>query len=287
MKKNFLTFTLLLIGMSAGAQVVADGSAPVLSAAGRTSCEYVQLWENGPKWATFNVGATITDYANLTIGADATPYLFDADQAPYYSTANVGGLYAWNNPNLNGRQTTWTSSVATGIADVATTLWGSNWETPSYMELDTLQNSRYGKTTWTWCDGTTTQYVAGCTLKGYKVSGVDAYADKSIFLPATGFFDCNFGMLRYVSSDGYYWSNTMFDLELAFYLGFDSWFRDLYNYGNRKFGRTVRAVLVEDELTTSVDNVSQEAPAEKLLYGGRILIQRGEHTYDLTGAKVK
>lgn len=220
-----------------------DGSAEVLSTSGRTSCEYVQLWAGGPKWAAFNVGATITDYANLTVGADATSYYNYQDQAPYYNTANVGGLYVWNNPSLNGRQTTWSSNIATGIADVATTLWGSNWQTPTRQQLDTLRNSSYGKTTWRWCDGTSTQYVPGCTLKGYKVSGVGEYADKSIFLPAAGYFDYGNGTVYDVSDYGYCWSSTVYDSDHAYYMYFYSSGRDMGYY--RQDGLSVRAVLVE------------------------------------------
>lgn len=225
--------------------LLADGSAAVSSTAGRTYCGYVQLWAGGPKWATFNVGATITDYANLTIGADATSFNNNTDQAPYYNTANCGGLYAWNQPNYNGRQTTWTSSVTTGVADVATTLWGSNWKIPTRQQLDTLQNSSYGKTTWTWCDGSTTQYVAGCTLKGYKVSGVGAYADKCIFLPAAGYFYYNDATVDDASYYGDYWSGTVYDSYSAYSLSFYSSNRYMDNL-SRGYGRSVRAVLVED-----------------------------------------
>lgn len=263
MKTKLLLFALLLMGVSAGAQTVPvsisddcskngktinvapiDGSATVSSMAGRTSCEYVQLWEAGPKWATFNVGATITDYANLQVGADATSYDNYQDQAPYYNTANCGGLYAWNQPNKNGRKTTWTSRVSTGVADVATTLWGSNWKTPTREQLDTLQDSRYGKTTWTWCDGSSTQYVAGCTLKGYKVSGVGAYANKCIFLPAAGDFNCRYGTVGSASNCGSYWSSTMNDSLDAYSLYFYSSGRIMSSV-SRNYGYSVRAVLVE------------------------------------------
>lgn len=264
------------MGVSAGAQTVSvsisddcskngvsknfvtTGNASVSSSSGRTSCEWVQLWEGGPKWATFNVGATITNYANLTVGADATPfYGYTTDQAPYYNTANVGGLYAWNQPNYNGRQTTWTEDgITTGVADVATTLWGSNWETPTYEQLDTLRNSSYGKTTWTWCDGSTTQYVPGCTLKGYKVSGVGAYADKCIFLPAAGDFDYRDGTVYNASSDGKYWSSTMAGSDSACYLDFYSSRRGM-NSGYREYGQSGRAVLVETN-STILDPISTQ-----------------------------
>jgi len=217
------------------------GTASVNTSSGRTSCEWVQLWENGPKWATFNVGATITDYANLTAGTDAT-----SGNVAYYNTANVGGLYAWNNPNLNGRKTSWGSSVSTGISDVATTLWGSNWKTPTSAQLDTLQNSSYGKTTWTWYDGSTTQYVPGCTLAGYKVTGVGNYAGYSIFLPAAGYFSYNFVTVFNSGYYGYCWSSTKYDVNLAYELYFSSGGRGIcYDASYRLNGQSVRAVLTQ------------------------------------------
>jgi len=236
------------------------GTATVSSSACRTSCDYVQLWAGGPKWATFNVGATITDYANLSNGADATSFYSYADQAPYYNTANVGGLYPWNNPNLNGRTTTWTSSVSTGISDVATTLWGSNWKTPTKAQLDTLcdENGTYGKTTWTWCDGSTTQYVAGCTLKGYKVSGVGDYANYSIFLPAAGYFDYYKGTVYNASDHGYYWSSTEGDSgDAYYYLYFGSNYRSVYDSSIREFGLPVRAVLGDNAVVQPATNNEQ------------------------------
>lgn len=217
-----------------------SGSAAVLSSAGRTSCGYVQLWENGPKWATFNVGATITDYANLQIGADARTLDDNKDQAPYYNTANVGGLYAWNNPNLNGRNDEWHSNVNTGIADIATTLWGSNWKTPTITQLQDLKDKN--NTTWTWCNGITTQYVKGCILMGYKVSGKGDYANKSIFLPAAGYFFSKGTKVALVCDYGFYWSSRSTNLNILYFtsesyvglIDYDCW-----------EGLSVRPVLAE------------------------------------------
>lgn len=278
MKSKLAIFALLLLIVSAKAQTpipvsISDdcsqngvskifaitGNAIVSSTSGRSSCVWVQLWEKGPRWATFNVGATITNYANQTVGADATSYNNNVDQASYYNTANVGGLYAWNQPNYNGRKTTWTNSVTTGVADVATTLWGSNWKTPTRPQLDTLQSSYYNKTIWTWCDGSTTQYVPGCTLKGYKVSGVGAYADKSIFLPAVGFFNHNYGLIYDASNNGRYWSGTPqgSGLFYAWDFSFITTNRRGMSNDNSMFGLAVRAVLAETNSTAVESNSTQ------------------------------
>jgi len=224
-----------------------SGTASVLSSSGRTSCEWVQLWKNGPKWATFNVGATIIDYANLTIGADSTAFHNYTEMAPYYNTANVGGLYPWNNPGLNGRKTTWDENVTTGISDVAATLWGSNWKTPTREQLDTLcdEGNNYGKTTWTWCDGDSVQYVKGCTLKGYKVSGVGNYAQYSIFFPATGFYHFYSILVYNAGNFGGYRSSVLHDDPSgAYYMYFYSDSRGV-DYGSFELGLSVRAILAE------------------------------------------
>lgn len=287
MKKISLLMALVLVGMFSRAQETADsaiGSAPVLGSSGRTSCEYVQLWAGGPKWATFNVGATITSYANLTIGTDATTFYDYTDQAPYYNTANVGGFYAWNTPSLNGRNTTWNyNSVTTGIADVATTLWGSNWKTSTYEQLVDLQSETY--TTWTWCDGSSKQYVPGCTLKGYKVTGKGEYADQSIFLPAAGYLDSNDGTVNYVSNSGYYWSGTECDSNYAYGLYFASNYQRVSNNGDRKYGLSVRAVLVESHVS-ALDAVSNEANITKFVRDGKIVIVRDGKEYDALGRQL-
>ena len=201
---------------------------------------WVQLWENGPKFATMNVGATITDYASATD----------------YTTANVGGLYAWGTPGKDGRINPWDSSVTTGTDDIATTLWGSNWKTPSQTDLDNLTST--ANCEWTWCDGSTTQYVTGCTLAGYKVSGkTDTdYENNSIFLPAAGYFDCNGKTVYDAGSGGFYWSSTEDGSSYAYYLFFNS--------GNqgvicdvREYGFSVRAVLSENVIPVTAITLSK------------------------------
>ena len=183
---------------------------------------WVQLWENGPKWATINVGATITDYASLATATADLEYLKN-NYSPYI-TENVGGLYAWSTPGANARIAYWDSNVSCGTEDIATTLWGSEWKTPSQADFNNLRNYNddgtaaleTALTEWTWCDGSTTQYVSGCTLAGFKVSGKGAYASNSIFLPAAS----RYNSYQYQSNPGSIssnWSN-MFSTTKAVFL---------------------------------------------------------------------
>ena len=199
--------------------------------------DWVQLWENGPKFATMNVGATITDYASVTATSGQ------------YTTANVGGLYAWGGSTAQVAGS-FTDDHNTGSAnlsgdnDTATKLWGSNWKMPSQTDLENLNST--DNCVWTWCDGSTTQYGTGCTLAGYKVSGKTGtdYANNSIFLPAAGWFDNGSKTGDVAGSDGDYWSSTESGSDYAYGLDFSSGGQDVYDF-DRECGCSVRAVLSE------------------------------------------
>ena len=75
---------------------------------GGVSVNWVQLWENGPKFAEYNIGAT-----------SATEY---------------GGYYCWG--NSSEQSSDWTGEP--GTDDIATALWGSKWRMPTQAELEEL-----------------------------------------------------------------------------------------------------------------------------------------------------
>ena len=223
------------------------GTATVSSTAGRTGnkCGWVQLWEDGPKFAEFNVGATIDSYGSLTSGTEST-----SGSVAYYNTANCGGLYPWKNPSKNGRTTTWTSTVTTGTSDVATTKWGNNWKTPTKTQLTKLLDGVTGTdgtgTTlglvWEWIDGSTSHYVSGCTLAGYKISGAagTAYASNSIFLPKAGYYSYGYSSIQEGVA---YWSATTSSTSgEAYGMNGGEKLVDSFLAGN---GRSVRAILNE------------------------------------------
>ena len=167
------------------------GTTAVSSTAGRSgnTCGWVQLWKEGPKFAEFNVGATISDYASATA----------------YTTANVGGLYTWcgtNDAHTSYSDDHLTNNTYSGNSDTAKQLWGDNWKMPGISKGLTALHSNC---TWTWCDGSTTQYVSGCTLAGYKVTGNGSYAFNNIFLPAAGYLDST-GTIKNEGTYGYFWS---------------------------------------------------------------------------------
>ena len=180
---------------------------------------WVQLWENGPKFATINVGVTSTSATGINL---------------------YGGLYRWGGTNNMRSNTSASDDHNTGSADLthtgddptdtATNLWGSNWRMPTQTELQGL--------------------IDNCTWStfssGYTITGKDAYTSNSIFLPAAGYFTYSKGNVSSVGSRGDYWSSTKSSSNNAYYLDSYSDSQDVDSY-NCKDGYSVRPVLKEAE----------------------------------------
>ena len=172
--------------------------------------KWVQLWENGPKFAEVNVGVT------------------DGNAESY------GGYYNWGMSEVqtSSNYSNYKSGTdpLTGADDTATKLWGSKWRMPTDAELQGLIDN---------CD------VAWITVNdktGRKFTGKGAYASNSVFLPAAGY--CDYG---YVDNQGYvgdYWSSTPYGSDSAYDLHFNSGNQRVYSL-RRSYGYSVRAVLAE------------------------------------------
>ena len=186
---------------------------------------WVQLWKNGPKWATINVGVTSTS----ATGTDL-----------------YGGLYRWGGTNEMRSNTSASDDHNTGTdelthtgdnpTDTATKLWGSNWRMPTQAELNQLRN--YAD------DGSTALATAltewGTFSGGFTITGKGDYASNSIFLPSAGYFFPNNKKVFNAGSVGYYWSSTP-----AFRLSFYSDNGLAVDSATRTYGYSVRAVLVD------------------------------------------
>ena len=141
----------------------------------------VQLWENGPYWATTNIGANEPwEPGHYFWWGDTIGYkrVGDAWVASDGSSSNFS-FSADNTPTYNKHVATlqnegWitSESVLAPAHDAAQVHWGGKWRTPTKQELDDLC---YNKCDWTW----TTQNG----VQGYLVKGQGAYASVSIFLP--------------------------------------------------------------------------------------------------------
>jgi hypothetical protein len=157
----------------------------------------VQLWENGPYWATTNIGAeNPEDYGYYFWWGDTVGYKRENDK--WVASDGSSASYSFSDisaPTLGTDVATlqnegWISadSVLAPEHDAAHVHWGGNWRMPTDAEFSALISNC--TTTWTTRNG----------VYGRLVTGKGAYADRSIFLPAA---DCG-GL----GSGGYYWSST-------------------------------------------------------------------------------
>ena len=148
----------------------------------------VQLWADGPYFATMNIGAASeTDYGNYFAWGGTIAYA-DGDGK------SVGeGEYARGPENLSG------------ATDTATQLWGSNWCMPSDNDFwNLLRYSDFTTTTYKW------DVVNG--VVGRKFTGKEAYSSNSVFFPTAGYSGYFSGTTVTSTGEygyGYYWSSTV------------------------------------------------------------------------------
>lgn len=157
-----------------------------------TTRKAIQLWDGGPYFAEFNVGATATSYKNVTT---------------YESVC--GDYYTWSD------------------AFNAVNTWGPMWQLPTKDQLSMRNDEGRLLVSWEKCDGSAdSQFSEGCTIKGYTISGsvTSAFSSNSIFLPAAGFINAgesnplNRGNAGTWEEDIYYWSGMQKDEGNAYYL---------------------------------------------------------------------
>ena len=197
------------------------GSRGTAKRTGDIDVNWIQLWEDGPKFAEYNVGVT------------------DGKAESY------GGYYCWGRSiDQEHPGTCNTGSVElTGADDTATNLWGSNWRMPTKEEFDKLLAN---------CTAQWVTNYKNTGVKGRLFTGKGAYASNSIFFPATA--SCNDGTV--LTGDwGNYWSSTPSTTIrsgkiTANYL-YSPGNRDAYTEPyDRTRGFSVRAVLNETPATT-------------------------------------
>ena len=181
-------------------------------ATGIGNVRWIQLWENGPKFAEYNVGVT------------------DGKAESY------GGYYSWGGSEASNTKDANTGTEKLGSTeDTATKLWGSKWRMPTNAELDALVNNENCT-----CEWTNVGEVNGC-----KITGKGDYASNSIFLPAAGYYPR--GILTDIGDMCYYWSsmpNTQ-QTSYAYRLECSSREQKTSNVGSRTAPTTIRPVLAE------------------------------------------
>ncbi len=200
----------------------------------------VQLWENGPYWATTNIGAdNPEDYGYYFWWGDTVGYkrVNDAWVASDGSSSNYS-FRANNTPTYNKSIATLQSegwitagSVLTHAHDAAHIHWGGNWRMPTEQELSDLSSN----CDWTWATRN--------GVNGYVVKGTGAYASASIFLPCAGYGNGTSLNNANAGSEGDYWSSVPYsDRSYAWSLGFKSSYHSTNGHYFRNYGQSVRPV---------------------------------------------
>ena len=196
-----------------------------ITADGSNEHEYVDLGLS-VKWAAMNIGAAKV-----------------SDHGSYYAWGEIGNKddYTWNaykhgtSADDLSKYNYADHAIALQMRDDAAHMnWGGEWRIPTGNEWEELCDRCNCTWEWTSVDGT----------PGYRVTSKKAgYTDKSIFLPAGGYYrGCS---IEGAESSGYYWSSTrnkpFADRALCLY--FIPNFIGIGNNGFRNGGFTVRPVM--------------------------------------------
>ena len=121
----------------------------------------VQLWEGGPYWAKYNLGATTQQ---------GTGYYYRWGDTVGYK--RVGS--SWNSSDGSVTGFFFVFAVSS-FSDAATAALGAPWRMPTSAEIANLWNN----TSWTQTK------VSG--VLGVKFTGKGDYSSKSIFIPSVGY----------------------------------------------------------------------------------------------------
>ncbi len=196
--------------------------------------EKVQLWKDGPYWATTNIGAEKPEdfgyyfWWGDTVGykrekdkwvatdGSSTDFSFEEDNTPTCDDEDILRDEGWIGDD----------GVLVPEHDAAHIHWGGDWRMPTVDELLELID----KCKWT------LKEVNG--VEGHVVRGRGAYASASIFLPLAGRGDGT--SLRRAGLTGTYWSSVPYSDD-AWFLRLNSscpWTRS----SSRFRGRSVRPV---------------------------------------------
>ena len=180
----------------------------------------VQLWENGPYWATCNVGASKPEeYGYYFWWGDTVGYKRNASNVGWVSVKDGSSFSSGNCPtydkdNSSLQSAGYIDSTGNLVAahDAATAHLGAPWRMPTDAEFSALINN---------CD---TEWTSRNGVSGRLVKGRGAYASKSIFLPAAGYgYDDSYPIFPGLC--GEFWSSTQHSgssTHHAWYLGFVS-----------------------------------------------------------------
>lgn len=183
-----------------------------------TGREAVQLWADGPYWATFNVGAT-----NYT------------DSGGYYTW---GGTYN-NNPESEGYVWNDDHHISTGsissIFDTAAKLWNANWRMPTKDEFDLLLNC------------VMVRNKPESIMTSVTFSGEGDYSETNVVLSTKGRIGNDKTKIEN-DGNGYYWSSASYSSSsntTGFSLSLPHTNSPSTTFASKSWGLSVRAVLAD------------------------------------------
>lgn len=159
--------------------------------------EGVQLWENGPYWATRNIGAvTPTDKGYyFAWGETATKNSYDVYSYTWLVYEDWNATYDKYGPELK--------RVLDPEDDAASVAWtGGHWRMPMVAELAKLTNL-------TWFDDYITEYKYKLYSSDEGANGVVIRSDDEhnpVFFPATGYYENDEITDIDGENIGWYWS---------------------------------------------------------------------------------
>ena len=178
----------------------------------------VQLWEDGPYWATTNIGAEEPEDSGYYFWwGDTIGYKREGDfwvasdgSSSNFSfhdvSPNSNGLSAEGYDRLKSEGWIDANDFLASEHDAAQVQWGGGWRMPTMSEVDGLR----AKCDWRW---TTRNGVLG-----YVVCGRGDYAAASIFLPAAGYGSGN--SFYDAGEYGCYWTRNRMESQLYCGSGF-------------------------------------------------------------------
>ena len=200
-----------------------------ISADGSNGHEYVDLGLS-VKWAAMNVGANKVSDRGTHYAWGETDRKDDYTWSTYKHGTSADDLSKYSYTD---------HGIALQAADDAAHVnWGGAWRTPTGPEWEELCDRCNCAWEWTSVEET----------PGYRVTSKKAgYTDRSIFLPAAGYYRGS--SIEGAGSSGYYWSSTrnkpFADRALCLY--FIPTFIGIGNNGFRNGGFTIRPVMASGD----------------------------------------
>ena len=199
----------------------------------------LQLWADGPYWATVNIGAEKPEDCGYYFWwGDTVGYKYKNDK--WVATDGSSSNYSFKNSNTPTynkdistlRKEGWITSnnVLAPEHDAAHVKWGGNWRMPTEQEFEDLKSK---------CDWTQIWLDENYLRKYYVVRGRGAYASNSIILPFGGFGRDNYR--SGFETAGHYWSSTIDPDRAYFAMQLEATYRRAIR-GDVYFGYPIRPV---------------------------------------------